>query len=84
MPSNSSRWLALVTLNLIGICVLGFYDQSIAQPPSAQGPFVNTTELQVQMVEQLKSINALLKEQNALLRSGNLQVIAVPPPTKSK
>lgn len=78
MQSTTSRWLALVTLNVIGLCVLGLYGPIHAQPPSAQGPFANATELQLEMVNQLKSLNGLVKEQNALLKSGNLQVITVP------
>ncbi len=78
MSLTTSRWLTLVVLNVFGLCVLGFYDRSIAQPPATQLPFANTTELQLEMVTQLKALNALVKEQNALLKSGNLQVITVP------
>ncbi len=78
MSTTTSRWLTLVILNVFGLCVLGFYDRTSAQPPAPQLPFANPTELQLEMVAQLKALNALVKEQNALLKSGNLQVIAVP------
>ena len=78
MHTTTSRWLALVILNVIGLCVLGLYGPTHAQPPSAQGPFANTTELQLEIVNQLKTLNGLVKEQNTLLKSGNLQVVTVP------
>lgn len=75
---STSRWLILVAVNICGLCVLGLYAPTHAQPPAPQLPFANPTELQLEMVNQLKALNALVKEQNALLKSGNLQVIAVP------
>jgi len=82
MNATTLRWTALLTLNLAGLCVLGLFGQSHAQTPAVQGPFANSLELQLDMVNQLKTLNALVKEQNAILKSGSLQVIAVPPKTR--
>ena len=73
--SNSSRLLAVTLAGVMGCCVLGFYGTSGAQqtPP----PFANAVELQAEIVGQLKELNAQIKEQNALLRSGRLQVIVL-------
>lgn len=76
MPSTiSPRLLATSVAGVIGCCVLGFYGTSGAQqtPP----PFANAIELQAEIVGQLKELNAQMKEQNALLRSGRLQVIVL-------
>lgn len=56
-------------------CMLGLYGTSGAQVP--QAPFANAVDLQAEVIQQLKELNAQMKEQNALLRSGRLQVIVV-------
>ena len=77
---NASRlgWTLLVLLNLTLVSMLGFFDR--AALPRAEGqipsaPFVNAAEVQLEVVQQLKTLNALVKEQNALLRSGQLRVV---------
>jgi hypothetical protein len=66
--------VAGVAMGLV-LSVLGFYGSSIAQVPNA--PFGNAVELQGEIINQLKLLNASVKEQNALLRSGRLQVVVV-------
>jgi hypothetical protein len=79
-------WALLFALNVLAYCVLGFYQTSIAGSPGNTPPFANTTESRLEMVEQLKEIKNLLKEQNALLRSGDVKVIIteLPKPTKAE
>ncbi len=72
---NVFRWGVLITLNSLAWCMLCFHQQSNAAPTQNPPPFANSVEQRIEMVEQLKQVNALLKEQNALLRSGTLKVI---------
>jgi len=39
----------------------------------------NPVEHRIEMIAELKEIKALLKQQNAILRSGNLKVVFVEP-----
>ena len=64
-------WAVLLLLNAFAFGMLGLYQTGHAGSP----PFANTTESRLDMVEQLKEIRDLLKEQNALLRSGEVKVI---------
>ncbi len=81
------RWpLVGMALALLG-CVLGLYQFTNAAPPANDGPFANSVGLRLEMVEQLKMVNAQLKEQNALLReqltmlrSGQVRVMVTLPP----
>jgi hypothetical protein len=70
-------------LLLLGVvlccCVLSFYQTTSAQPPQAGGPFANSVEQRMDMLKVLNEIRDQLKEQNALLRSGELKVIVVTP-----
>jgi len=73
---NRLGWLTLVTVNLLFLGVLSFYQTSAAAPaPSGAPPFANSLEQRMEIAGQLKELNAQLKELNALLRSGNLKVI---------
>lgn len=71
-------WLALVVVQVGTFCMLGFERSSEAQVRAPQEPFVDAAQQRVQMIEQLREINARLKEQNDLLRSGKLQVVIAP------
>jgi hypothetical protein len=71
---RSSGWALLLAANVLGYCVLSFYQTTAAAPATGQ-PFPNSTELRVEMIEQLKQITELLQEQNTLLRSGDVKVI---------
>jgi hypothetical protein len=72
-----SGWALLLAANVLGYCMLSFYQTTTAATP-AGGPFPNSTELRVEMIDQLKEIKDLLKEQNALLRSGEIKVVIAP------
>ncbi len=65
-----SRWTLLVFANLAAVGVLGFYSTSGAAPQSGQPPFANPVEQRAETVRELREIKELLKEQNALLKSG--------------
>ena len=73
--NRHAGWILLVVFNVLAYCVLGFYETTVAGSPTGSPPFANTVEIQLQMVEHLKEIKDLLKEQNALLRSGDVKVI---------
>jgi len=55
--------------------VLGFYQTSAAAPRQAPRQFANPVEQTFEVINQLKQLNALMKEQNQLLRSGKLRVV---------
>ena len=69
----TSRWTVLIALNVLFGCVLCLERGSQAAPAE---PFANSTAQRAEMIALLKEINGQLKEQNALLASGKLQVIA--------
>jgi hypothetical protein len=75
--SRRIGWTLLVGVNVLFWLVLSFYRMSDAAPPSAQMPFASA-EQRSEMVNQLKEINAELKELKELLRSGELKVIVRP------
>ena len=66
-----SRWTWLVVANAIVWGVLGFYRTLGAAPQAGQPPFANPVEQRSEMVRELREIKELLREQNALLRSGS-------------
>lgn len=68
-------WSMLLTVNVVSLCVLGFYGRSDAAPKSANEPFANSVEQRFEIIRQLQQINDQLKEQNALLKSGKLRVV---------
>jgi hypothetical protein len=71
------RWALLIGLNLFCWYMLGFHQpMSVAQSSTnGQPPFANSVAQRFESIDQLKEINTQLKEQLALLRSGNLRVI---------
>jgi len=78
MPwKTRSAWLALLATNVVSLGMLGFYQTTSAQPRQAQEPFANAVQQRFEMIGTLKEISSLLKEQNALLRSGKLGVVIV-------
>jgi hypothetical protein len=75
-----TRWtapvLVLAIVNVLFLCVLGLYQTTSAQQPrSSNQPFPNPEEQRGEMINLLTEIKALVKEQNALLRSGDLRVV---------
>jgi hypothetical protein len=72
-----SAWTALLATNVVSLGMLGFYQTTTAAPPQAQEPFANAVQQRFESIGVLREISALLKEQNALLRSGKLEVVIV-------
>lgn len=69
MGKSNLRFGALVCVNVLAWCVLGFYGASFAQrPPTSRQPFNNSVAQRQTMIEELREIKTLLKEQNKLLR----------------
>ena len=72
-------WALLITANVLCYCVLSSYRTTDAAPAKGYPPFANSVEQRIEMVGQLKEIKELLREQNALLRSGKLRVVISEP-----
>jgi hypothetical protein len=73
-------WGLILAGNVLAWGVLGLYQTTSAQNPvPPQLPFANSVQQRFEMVDLLKETNRLLKEQNDLLRSGQLKVIVVQP-----
>ncbi|MCE9547649.1 MAG: hypothetical protein K8T25_19440 [Planctomycetia bacterium] len=73
-----SRWslAVLFAANVVCLTVLGFYGTTAAQTSNpATPPFANSVAQRMELVEQLKETNRLLREQNDLLQSGRLRVM---------
>lgn len=68
-------WPALLSGGVLLGGVLGFYGSTAAAPAAGgQPPFANAVEQRMEMIALLRELRDLLKEQNALLRSGELKV----------
>lgn len=78
-----SRYTLLVFANLVLLGVLGFYSTSGAAPQAGQPPFANPVEQRADTVRELREIKELLKEQNALLKSGTAKQNHVVQPANS-
>jgi hypothetical protein len=60
--------------------VLSFYGTTrAANPSNPKLPFANSIEQRGEIVRELRELNGLLREQNALLRSGKLKVVVHDP-----
>jgi len=77
--AQRTGWTLLIVANVLFLCVLSLYRTIDAAPPRAQQPFANAVEQRMGMIEELREIKVLLREQNALLRSGTLRVVVVDP-----
>jgi hypothetical protein len=75
----NTPWTMLTAANVLFFCVLGFYQSSSAQPREGNVPFPIPEEQRGEMINLLTEVKQLLKEQNALLRSGNLRVVVTVP-----
>jgi len=69
----------LVLVNVVAWYMLGFSQTNSVAQQGGRAPFANSVEQRAEMIEQLRAIHAELREQNELLRSGQLEVIAKPP-----
>jgi hypothetical protein len=68
--NSRERWVLLFTGNVVALGVLGLYGTTGAAPQAGQPPFANSVEQRAETIQELREIKELLKEQNALLRSG--------------
>jgi hypothetical protein len=75
----NAPWALLTAANVLFFCVLGFYQSSSAEPREGNVPFPIPEEQRGEMINLLTDVRELLKEQNALLRSGNLRVVVAAP-----
>ncbi len=66
-------WILLVVAGISFGCLLGGYRDSAAQPPVRAAADQREDEI----VEQLKQVNAQLKELNTMFRTGKARVIEV-------
>jgi hypothetical protein len=73
MPRKTGFMLLLIA-NVLCYCVLSFHQTSNAQT-GARPTLADPTEERKTMNSNLEEIRNLLKEQNALLRSGQVKVI---------
>jgi hypothetical protein len=73
MPRKSI--MLLVIANVLCYCVLSFYQTGAAQSGAARPTLANPAEQQQEIISNLEQIKNLMKEQNALLRSGQVKVI---------
>lgn len=70
--TRRTRWaISIAAITLLG-CVLSFYQTTdAAQRGQSKAPFANSVDQRSQMIEELRGIRALLKEQNALIAEQN-------------
>lgn len=73
--SRKSGLMLLLVANVLCYCMLGFYQIGAAQQSSPRPTLADPTEERKRMDIHLDEIKNLLKEQNALLRSGQVKVI---------
>ncbi len=77
-----TAWTLLIAANALCYCVLSFYQTTdAAGPRKTPPPFANSIEQRAATNKHLSEITNLLKEQNALLRSGKLKVVVNEPKT---
>ncbi|MDX1947429.1 MAG: hypothetical protein SFU86_18655 [Pirellulaceae bacterium] len=67
MSAPVFRWSLPAAFVGLVVGVLGFYGSGIAAPQ--QPPFASSVEQRSEMIQELREIKELLKEQNALLRA---------------
>jgi hypothetical protein len=71
-----ARWTLWLAANMLLLGVLGLYQTTDAsQKTGGQPPFANPVEQRQEMIGCLREIRDLLREQNALLRSGEVKVV---------
>jgi len=75
MSRKPAAWHLLIVVNVLFLCVLGFYRTSPAAPSNAKQPFANSVAQRQEIIEQLKEVNRQLRQQNALLQNGRLNVV---------
>ena len=78
---SHTRWWLLAVAGVALYGALGFYQMGVAQSGS-KPTLANPSEDRQAMITNLEEIKTLLKEQNALLRSGEVKVTVVEPSKK--
>ncbi|HOM16711.1 MAG TPA: hypothetical protein PLQ00_05240 [Thermoguttaceae bacterium] len=81
--SKSHGWMVFLWIFVLICGVLSLYRTSGTAAPAPVEPFANAVAQRSEMIAHLKEIRDLLKEQNALLKSGELRVVLVQPTSKS-
>lgn len=81
MIRKSSLMLLLVAC-VLSSCMLVFYQTGEAQNSAPEPTLANAVQARQQMIANLQEIKELLKEQNTLLRSGQVKVVVVPEEAK--
>ena len=76
MMRKRNLWPLVLIVNVLCLCVLSFYRPSPAAPKQPT-PFANPVGQRSEIIEQLKELNRLVRQQNALLSSGQLKVVVV-------
>jgi hypothetical protein len=71
-------WVLLLVAIVVCFGVLSLCP-SHAAPAAGGQSAANPAEQRMEMIAELREIKALLKEQNALLQSGNLKVVVTEP-----
>ena len=77
--TQRAGWTLMIAANVLFLCVLSFYRTTAAAPPKAKQPFANAVEQRMEVIKELREIKNLLKEQNALWRSGTVRVVVSDP-----
>jgi hypothetical protein len=80
--SRKTGFMLLVIVNVLCYSVLSFYQTGMAQMGSRPPTLANAPEERREMIANLEEIKTLLKEQNALLKSGDVKVIVTELPKK--
>lgn len=74
MQTSRKSWQLLIVFNVLCLAAGWWYSHSDAAPPEVKQPFANPVQQRESMIRLLQESNQLLREQNALLKSGQLQV----------
>jgi len=69
--TRRTGWALAIGAGALFCCVLSFYQATDAAPPAGNQPFANPVQQRMDMINELKGIRALLREQNLLLREQN-------------
>lgn len=72
---RKSGFAILLVANVLCYCMLSFYQMGAAQNSAPRPTIANPVQQREETIAQLEEIKILLKEQNALLKSGQVKVI---------
>jgi|GEM_PF-1137611 type VI protein secretion system component VasK len=75
-------WMVVLAVLVLLWGVLSLYRSTEAAGQAPAEPFANATAQRSEMIACLKEIRDLLKEQNALLKSGAVRVVLAEPASK--